>query len=118
MKNSQKTTKIIVVIVALIAFAIIGMKMLDSQENAEIKSPSTGNDENKVAPADNGKEEVTPVNVDEGQPENNTPVKESTPEERANRTTSPSEAASYSVDDLPADLSTPKDPGTDNIVND
>ncbi|MFA7170480.1 MAG: hypothetical protein WC180_00655 [Candidatus Paceibacterota bacterium] len=115
MENSQKTTKILVGIVILIVLVFMGIKMSDFQKNAEEKTSAPASEENNALLEEN--EEATSSennDIQSSEPE----INESTPEERANRTVSPSDAASYSENDLPVDPNSTMDPGTAAIVND
>jgi len=105
MEISQKSKKILIGAGVLVALAAIGADMAGSRKNAEVKSPTSMPEENKPLSADNN-EQMPSLDADDNQTDTTTPAKkESTPEERANRTVSPSDAASYSEEDLPSDFS-------------
>lgn len=104
MEISQKSKKILIGVGVLVALTAIGASMAGSRKNAEVKSPTSMPEENKSLPTDNN-EQMPSLDADDNNQTNTTPAKEeSTPEERANRTVSPSDAASYSEEDLPSDF--------------
>ena len=103
MEISQKSKKILIGAGVLVALAVIGASMTGSRKNAEVKSPTSMPEENKSLPADNN-EQMPSLNADDNQTDTTPAKEESTPEERANRTVSPSDAASYSEEDLPSDF--------------
>lgn len=105
MEISRKSKKILIGAGILVALAAIVAGMAGSRKNAEVKSPTSMPEENKSLPAGDN-ERMPSLDAGDNQTNTTTPAKEeSTPEERVNRTVSPSDAASYSEEDLPSDFS-------------
>lgn len=104
MENSKKTIKILIIAAVLIALAIIGNSILNSRENVESESQKSAPEASESLPQDTTADTVPSSDATGDQSADETPaVKESTPAERESRSSSPSDAASYSEDDLPPD---------------
>lgn len=103
MKNLQKMIKILIGIIVLIILLVAGYNMAyrkDVESKPQITAPA-GED---TVEGEKINEQIPSSNNDSKQTDAVTPPKESTPAERVNRTVSPSDAASYSEEDLPEDF--------------
>jgi len=100
MKNSQKTTKILIGIVVLAILIILG---LNSRKNSQLDLQMSGSEQNDILFEDDNTE-MLPSDIDNEETSETPAVKKSTPAERVERVASPSDAASYSEDDLPPEF--------------
>ncbi len=107
MEKTSKLTRILIAAAVLIAAAYALSGLLKTKNTQEIIPEAPASSEEADFSKD-GAEEAAPDNAvsEEGEEggEAPAPAGESTPTERASRTVSPSEAASYSDDDLPPDF--------------
>ena len=102
MKNSKTT--IIIGAAVLLILVVIGFKMLGARKGVEPQSQAPASVESNSPSEDKGAE-VPPSDAGSAQSTESPAPVESTPAERATRTATPSDAASYSEDDLPPDYS-------------
>lgn len=103
MQNSQKMIKILIGIIVLIMLLIAGYNMA-YRKDVESKPQNTTPVEEDALENGEVDEDIPLSDVNDEKSETVAPSKESTPVERANRTVSPSDAASYSEEDLPEDF--------------
>lgn len=102
MEKTSKIIKVLFMAVILIAvfFALSGLSK--SRRASEVFPEAPASEETDL-PA-GGSEAAAPPDTVQEKDNASVPVTPSTPEERASRTVSPSDAASYSEEDLPADF--------------